>query len=198
MIAAARSKWMVALLELGRLWRLDHPCAALGTWCVAERKVRLTWKLYNRVLGTVSVLVSIMGVLENTIWLSPCFCLYLDLFPFFPSVQVQLVLQKIKKLMPCYYWYTRQFAHKTTQAVSSTRSGVISHLPEGKVCLESQHTSCLRSTKDALFRMPVPSGIKQQLGLASVWRKYSLLFLTSKSVLSLVDFSQLGLLHHVC
>lgn len=69
---------------------------------------------------------------------------------------------------------------------------MISHHPEGKVCLESQHTSCLRSTKDALFRMPVQSGIKQQLGLASVWRKYSLLFLTSKLVLSLVDFQPAG------
>lgn len=71
----------------------------------------------------------------------------------FSSVQVQLVLQKIKKLMPC-YWYTRWFAHKTAQAVSSARSGVISHHPEGKVCLESQHTSCFKtiSSKDALLQ----------------------------------------------
>lgn len=73
---------------------------------------------------------------------------------FFPPVQVYLVLQKIKKLMPCYYWYTRWFAHQTTQTVSRIRSEVISHHPEGKVCLESQHTSRLRtiSTKDAVLQ----------------------------------------------
>lgn len=83
MIAVAGNKWMVTLLELGRLWCLYHSCAALGTWSVALRKVRPMWKLYNRVLGTVSVLVSITGVLENTIWFSSCFVSFF--FPLSPS-----------------------------------------------------------------------------------------------------------------
>lgn len=150
-MAVAGNKRMVTLLELGLLWCLNHPRAALGTWCVAGRKVRPRWKLCNRILGdSISLGVHHACLREHDLILS----LFLPLSRFvscFSSVQVQLVLQKIKKLMPC-YWYTRWFAHKTTQAISSARSGVISHHPEGKVCLESQHILRLRtvSTKDAL------------------------------------------------